>query len=74
VREKDGLWAVLLWLNIRPCATIQADIVADHWNTFSGRDYYSRYDFRSGSGNRKANKMMQDLRGHFGGLVGNFHV
>ena len=45
VREKDGLWAVLLWLNILAVRKQSvADIVADHWATF-GRDYYSRYDF-----------------------------
>jgi len=45
VREKDGLWAVLLWLNIlarrrQPVA----DIVREHWRIY-GRDYYTRHDY-----------------------------
>ncbi len=47
VREKDGLWAVLLWLNI--LAERQqsvADILKDHWAQF-GRNYYSRHDFEA---------------------------
>jgi phosphoglucomutase len=73
VREKDGLWAVLLWLNILAVRKQSvADIVADHWNTF-GRDYYSRYDFEAVE-TEKANKMMQDLRGQFGRLVGQSHA
>jgi phosphoglucomutase len=73
VREKDGLWAVLLWLNILAVRKQSvADIVADHWNTF-GRDYYSRYDFEAVE-TEKANKMMQDLRGQFGELVGQYHA
>ena len=45
VREKDGLWAVLLWLNI--LATTRksvADMMAQHWAEY-GRNYYSRHDF-----------------------------
>ena len=45
IREKDGLWAVLLWLNI--LAADGRDIVqlrADHWRSF-GRNYYSRHDY-----------------------------
>lgn len=45
IREKDGLWAVLLWLNI--LARDGRDIVqlrADHWRCF-GRNYYSRHDY-----------------------------
>jgi len=45
IREKDGLWAVLLWLNI--LARDGRDIVqlrADHWRSF-GRNYYSRHDY-----------------------------
>jgi phosphoglucomutase len=73
VREKDGLWAVLLWLNILAVRKQSvADIVADHWNTF-GRDYYSRYDFEAVE-TENANKMMQDLRGQFGALVGQSHA
>lgn len=61
VREKDGLWAVLLWLNILAVRKQSvADIVADHWATY-GRDYYSRYDFENVETD-KANAVMQGLR------------
>ncbi|MEP2942363.1 MAG: alpha-D-glucose phosphate-specific phosphoglucomutase [Hyphomicrobiales bacterium] len=61
VREKDGLWAVLLWLNIlaERQQTI-ADILADHWRTF-GRNYYSRHDYEAVESD-KANALMEALR------------
>ena len=46
VREKDGLWAVLAWLNLlasRPGQSV-ADIMLDHWSTY-GRHYYERHDY-----------------------------
>ena len=45
VREKDGLWAVLFWLNILAVKgeSVEA-IVKDHWKTY-GRNYYSRHDY-----------------------------
>jgi phosphoglucomutase len=45
VREKDGLWAILFWLNIlavRGCSV--AEIVKAHWHSY-GRDIYSRHDY-----------------------------
>ena len=45
VREKDGLWAVLLWLDILAARRQPvAEIVRDHWRRF-GRNYYSRHDY-----------------------------
>src|SRR6185312_1040166 len=45
VREKDGLWAVLLWLNILVARRQSvADIVREHWR-IHGRNYYSRHDY-----------------------------
>ncbi|OUX72929.1 MAG: alpha-D-glucose phosphate-specific phosphoglucomutase [Synechococcus sp. TMED90] len=47
VREKDGLWAVLFWLQIlaeRRCSV--AEIMNNHWNRF-GRHYYSRHDYEA---------------------------
>ena len=47
VREKDGLWAVLFWLQIlavRRCSV--AEIMAEHWKLF-GRHYYSRHDYEA---------------------------
>jgi phosphoglucomutase len=45
VREKDGLWAVLFWLNLLAVRREPvADIVRAHWKRF-GRNYYSRHDY-----------------------------
>ncbi|MFO8236667.1 MAG: alpha-D-glucose phosphate-specific phosphoglucomutase [Prochlorococcaceae cyanobacterium] len=47
IREKDGLWAVLFWLNIlarRRCSV--ADVMTEHWSRF-GRHYYSRHDYEA---------------------------
>ena len=45
IREKDGLWAVLLWLNILARRRIPAiDLVREHWRTY-GRNYYTRHDY-----------------------------
>ena len=47
VREKDGLWAVLMWLNILAVRKESvSDILNAHWRTF-GRNYYSRHDFEA---------------------------
>ena len=69
VREKDGLWAVLLWLNIVAVRKQSvADIVQDHWKTY-GRDYYSRYDYENVA-TEKANALMDHLRGQLQDLPG----
>ncbi len=45
VREKDGLWAVLLWLNILARRRISvAELAREHWATY-GRNFYTRHDF-----------------------------
>ena len=45
VREKDGLWAVLYWLNILAARNETVEqIVRSHWQHF-GRNYYSRHDY-----------------------------
>jgi phosphoglucomutase len=45
VREKDGLWAVLVWLDILAARRQSvAEIVRDHWSVY-GRHYYSRHDY-----------------------------
>jgi phosphoglucomutase len=47
VREKDGLWAVLFWLNILAVrGESVSDIVQQHWKKF-GRDYYTRHDYEA---------------------------
>lgn len=61
VREKDGLWAVLFWLNLiaRRRQSV-ADIVQEHWQKF-GRDIYSRHDYEAVDSDI-ANAMMAHLR------------
>jgi phosphoglucomutase len=47
VREKDGLWAVLLWLNILAVRKQSvAQIAREHWGTY-GRNYYTRHDYEA---------------------------
>ena len=61
VREKDGLWAVLLWLNILAKRRQSvAEIVKEHWATY-GRNYYSRHDYEEVDA-EAANVMMKFLR------------
>ena len=61
VREKDGLWAILLWLNILAVKKQSvAAILADHWSRY-GRNYYSRHDFEAIPSD-KADLMMSALR------------
>lgn len=61
VREKDGLWAVLLWLNIlaRRIEPV-SQIMAAHWSDY-GRNYYSRHDYEAVPVER-ANAIIQRLR------------
>ncbi|MFM2391787.1 MAG: hypothetical protein RLZZ437_3342 [Pseudomonadota bacterium] len=69
VREKDGLWAVLLWLNILAVRKQSvAEILSEHWAKF-GRNYYSRHDFEAIE-TAKADAMMAELRGKLAGLAG----
>jgi phosphoglucomutase len=69
VREKDGLWAVLLWLNVLAARQQSVDmIVGDHWATY-GRNYYTRHDYEEVDA-APANALMEDLRGKLSGLVG----
>ncbi|MDB5660340.1 MAG: alpha-D-glucose phosphate-specific phosphoglucomutase [Cypionkella sp.] len=69
VREKDGLWAILLWLNILAVRKQSvAAILAEHWAKF-GRNYYSRHDFEAIASN-KADAMMAALRGSLATLPG----
>lgn len=69
VREKDGLWAILLWLNILAERQMSAsDILKDHWDTY-GRDYYSRHDFEAVPADA-AGQLMNDLRARLADLPG----
>ncbi|MCU7940850.1 MAG: alpha-D-glucose phosphate-specific phosphoglucomutase [gamma proteobacterium symbiont of Bathyaustriella thionipta] len=69
IREKDGLWAVLFWLNILASRKESvADIVHQHWQEF-GRNYYSRHDFEAIESD-KANRLMSGLRDKVKTLTG----
>ncbi|MER9071496.1 alpha-D-glucose phosphate-specific phosphoglucomutase [Mesorhizobium sp. M0904] len=69
VREKDGLWAVLLWLNILAVRGESAkQIVTQHWAAY-GRNYYSRHDYEEIETDR-ANALVDELRAKLGSLPG----
>jgi phosphoglucomutase len=69
VREKDGLWAVLLWLNILAVRRVSVDdLVREHWARF-GRNYYARHDYE-GVDSGAADALMAELRGRLDTLAG----
>ncbi len=69
VREKDGLWAVLFWLNLLAVRGESVEsIVRTHWRAF-GRNFYSRHDYE-GVDSDKANDLMAALRDKLAGLAG----
>ncbi|WNB75846.1 alpha-D-glucose phosphate-specific phosphoglucomutase [Methylomonas koyamae] len=69
VREKDGLWAVLFWLNLiaRKRESVE-DIVREHWQTY-GRDIYCRHDYEAVDA-EIANGIVDHLRGQLDTLPG----
>jgi phosphoglucomutase len=69
VREKDGLWAVLLWLNILAVRRVSVDdLVREHWARF-GRNYYARHDYE-GVDSAAADALIAELRGRLDTLTG----
>lgn len=61
VREKDGLWAVLFWLNIMAARKESVeDIARAHWKEY-GQNYYSRHDYEEVA-SEPANQLMENLR------------
>lgn len=69
VREKDGLWAVLLWLSILAARGEGAkEIVTKHWAEY-GRNYYSRHDYEEVDSAR-ANALVDELRAKLDSLAG----
>ncbi|AOH83938.1 phosphoglucomutase [Sphingomonas panacis] len=69
VREKDGLWAVLLWLNILAVRRESVAAIAEaHWATY-GRNYYARHDYE-GIDTAAADALMAELRGKLASLPG----
>lgn len=70
VREKDGLWAVLMWLSVlaaHPGRSV-GDIVRDHWRKF-GRNFYTRHDYEAIDADI-AQQMMADMTARLGDLQG----
>jgi phosphoglucomutase len=69
VREKDGIWAVLMWLNVLAARKQSvAGIMADHWAAY-GRNYYVRHDYEAIATDR-ADALMAALRGSLETLPG----
>lgn len=69
IREKDGLWAVLFWLNILAVRQQSVEeIVKEHWQTY-GRNYYSRHDYEGVESDR-ANTVLENLRSAMPSLKG----
>ena len=69
IREKDGLWAVLFWLNLMAIKKLSVkEIVVAHWQQF-GRNYYSRHDYEEVE-SKAANQLVDNLRGRFKELCG----
>jgi phosphoglucomutase len=69
VREKDGLWAVLFWLNVLAVRKqAVSEIVREHWRTY-GRNFYSRHDYE-GVDSDAADALMNSLRERLAGLPG----
>ncbi len=73
VREKDGVWAVLMWLNIlaqRKQSVI--DIVSGHWAEY-GRNYYTRHDYEDVASDA-ASGLMNGLRNKLPSLIGQNNI
>jgi phosphoglucomutase len=69
IREKDGLWAILFWLNLLAIKQDSVEnIVREHWAKY-GRNYYTRHDYE-GINSDAANELMQALREKINYLVG----
>jgi phosphoglucomutase len=69
IREKDGLWAVLFWLNILAVRQQSVvEIVQSHWQTY-GRNYYSRHDYE-GVDSDRAETLVRQLRDRLPSLKG----
>lgn len=69
IREKDGVWAVLFWLNLQAATgKLVPQIVGEHWQRF-GRNFYSRHDYEAiDSGIAKS--LMSNLQSKLSSLSG----
>jgi phosphoglucomutase len=69
VREKDGLWAVLFWLNLVAARKQSVEeIVTEHWRRF-GRNYYTRHDYEAVDASAAA-ELVEQLRARLPALPG----
>jgi len=69
LREKDGLWAVLFWLNVIAMRRQPARaILREHWRQF-GRDYFTRHDYE-GIDSAAAERLVEELRASLPTLAG----
>ncbi len=69
IREKDGIWAILFWLNLLArTGDSVAGMVGKHWARF-GRNYYSRHDYEN-IDSARANALMEHLRHQLASLPG----
>jgi phosphoglucomutase len=75
VREKDGMWAVLAWLQILAAKTeakgslvTPEDVAKEHWKEY-GRNYYARYDYE-GVDKPKAEEMMAKMAAEAPSMAG----
>lgn len=69
VREKDGLWAVLFWLNLIAVKKQPvSEIVRNHWSKY-GRDYFTRHDYEAVD-SVNAKKMISELKQNIPSLPG----
>ncbi len=69
VREKDGLWAVLCWLDLVAARQQSVEeIVREHWRRF-GRDFYTRHDYENLASDA-AGRLIDDLRHRLAALPG----
>jgi len=80
VREKDGMWAVLAWLQIlaaknpdpsKPIVGVDA-VCMEHWKEY-GRNYYARYDYE-GTDKPKSEEMMKAMVDAMPSLIGTTHA
>lgn len=69
IREKDGLWAVLFWLNLVAVTNKNVNqLVNEHWAKF-GRNFYSRHDYEA-IDSAAANGLMETVRAKLNDLIG----
>ncbi len=73
VREKDGLWAVLFWLNVLAASGQSVrEVVHGHWHAY-GRDFFARHDYHIDESER-AQALMAALESRLPGLAGSAHA